>query len=136
MLEKLTRPIKLGIAGLGLLGLIGCESKATVTERNKIYPLVNDKYTIISGIPLSVEQNTDGHGYKGRFATVVDVDGKKIFAYNPSSTGNSERLDAATIIKSEIADADSGKVELTGRYESPTTFKIKAVRANELEVRF
>ena len=33
-------------------------------------------------------------------------------------------------------DGDNEKIELTGQYESPTTFKMKSVRANGLEVIF
>ena len=135
MLEKLTTSIKLGIAGLGLLALVGCETKATVTDSNKQNFTIKSEYTTISGIPLSVEHNSQGYTYARRLAIVVDVDDKKIFAYNPRY--NTEKfLDAATIIQSEMNDGDNEAIELTGRYESPTTFKIKAVRANGFEVKF
>ncbi|HLC56084.1 MAG TPA: hypothetical protein VJJ23_02500 [Candidatus Nanoarchaeia archaeon] len=139
MLERITNS-RLGKAltlatALTTLPLVGCEQRTSVIPTDKPDFKVTSIYATISGIPLSVEQNPRGYGTIGRIATILDINGNKIFAYN-SGTGSNKYLDATVIIQSEMNDGDNEKIELTGQYESPTTFKMKSVRANGLEVIF
>ncbi|HLC56086.1 MAG TPA: hypothetical protein VJJ23_02510 [Candidatus Nanoarchaeia archaeon] len=131
MLEKITRPINLGIAGLELLGLIGCGETIKTPPNYVMIP----EATEISGYPLST-----GESYAkswGSIATVLKLDDNTVLAYVDENNGIPFKVaQAQAIIESEINDGDNEKVELTGEYESPTTFKIKSVRANGLEVKF
>ncbi len=134
MLEKLTRPIKLGIAGLGLLSLVGCGE--TIKTPPNYYVMIT-KATEISGYPLST-----GESYAkrdGSIATVLRLDdGTTVLAYKNviSNYGTKEIAQAQAIIESEINDGDNEKIELTGQYEDLTTFQIKSIRANGHEVIF
>lgn len=107
-------------------GLTGCTEQ---NEQNDMY-----KPRTISGLPISVA----GYyaRYSGAIAIVIEIEGKKILAYNETGRDTLQYAKANALIQSEISDGDNEKIELSGNYINNSEFLMKSVKANGHRVNF
>ena len=125
----------LGLAGL--VAMVGC-SKSGLRNNDPEINIEQKDLTSILGTPLGI-----GESYSkdvGSFSVVIDIDGKKVIAYNKDSnfvTGKTRKYAMAqALVQSEINDGDADKIELIGKYESDGSFYINSLRANNNRIDF
>lgn len=109
------------------IGVAGCSNNTSTKP----------EYQIISGQPISVEQNY-AHS-AGTIATVIKGNDKPILAYrtiNSILLRTEEYAKAAVLIQSEISDGDKENIELSGHYNDRGEFVMSRVKANGYQVDF
>ncbi|MBI2666927.1 hypothetical protein HYX13_04915 [Candidatus Woesearchaeota archaeon] len=106
---------------------LSCSGMANVEQETE------PKYETISGIPLSVAESFAQYG--GSIAVVLDVAGKKVLAGN-SCMYTSLCADAEALILSEIADGDTEKITLTGKYQPNGAFMMITLKMNGHDLNF
>jgi len=122
------------VGGLAMIVMLsGCCSENSEN-------IQNTKYETIKGQPLAVNSQI-AYGHLRRFAAVINVNGKPVFAgadVHPTESTDlfgSRSIDAATLVESEINDGDNGKIELQGHYNG-NIFEVQSVKANGYTVNF